>query len=102
MQRGSRSARPSSAPPLELARLPDPGPDPPAHWPDGKELKYSWDAHGKPTQWVVVKIKDGKKRHYPYHLSAEGKTLYSTGPDPWPLFFEKAASPCVRKEVRSV
>jgi hypothetical protein len=89
-QGGTRSAA-SSPPPLELARLPKPGPPPPAHWPDGQQLTYSRDANGKPTQWVVVKIKGGKKRHYPNHLNTQGATQYSKGPDSWPLFLEKTA-----------
>lgn len=69
---------------FSLARLPEPAPQPPAHWPNGHRLRYS------PSQSVVVWIKNGKKSHIPHHQ--QGSVLASgAGPEPWPLWREADA-----------
>jgi hypothetical protein len=72
---------------VTLARLPEPGQEPPAHWPNGQKLAYGSDGR----QWVKVVVKDGEKNHYANHLDASGKAIYKAGPDPWPLWGESTA-----------
>lgn len=72
---------------ITLARLPEPGKEPPAHWPNGQKLAYGSDGR----QWVKVVVKEGKKSPYPHHLDASGKAISKAGPDPWPLWGESMA-----------
>ena len=69
-------------PAVTLARLPEPGAVPPAHWPDGQKLPYG------PDQWVVAK---GGKKYLPHHFGTDGKPIIKAGPEPWPLWRESEA-----------
>ena len=91
----SASRKPAAAAPSEpgpaaitLARLPQPGPVPPAHLSDGQRINYSAD----PEQWVSVKVEPhGEKKHYPWHIGDNGKPKCGKGHDPWPLWREADA-----------
>lgn len=79
----ARKAAAPSAP--VLARLPEPGNEPPAHWPDGKRLNYS------ATQWVVVRIDPDRKKYPPHWRDSDGKEAIGKGPAPWPLWCQGEA-----------
>jgi hypothetical protein len=68
-----------------LARLPQPAPLPPAHWPHGHRLPY---ADGLV---VEVSIKAEGKAFYPKHQTTAGKWARGKGPNPWPLWQEADA-----------
>lgn len=62
--------------PIELAAMSEPWPTPPpGHLPDGHRIDYS------PTQWTEIKDRGERPRH-----NLVGKTEYTAGPEPWPLF----------------
>lgn len=74
---------------ITLAHLPEPFPSaPPDHFPQGHRIDYG------PDQWTHWEdgthtgrngeVKDKGER--PRHRTADGKTVYSAGPAPWPLF----------------
>jgi hypothetical protein len=65
---------------IELARLPQPSKEPPAHLPDGQRIKYSQ------TQSVVVLVGSDGKRHIPHHVDANGMEVCGAGPELWPLY----------------
>jgi hypothetical protein len=73
-----------AADPITLARLPEPGAEPPAHWPDSKRLDYS------STQRVEVRVRQESKSHLPCHLAGDAWAS-NAGPDPWPLWREVEA-----------
>jgi predicted P-loop ATPase len=89
LRRQSRTTKPQPATitgPIELAQLPEPAQEPPAHLPDGQHIDYS------PTQWVVVERKpDGAKAYKPHHQSPDGKVVKAKGGEPWPLWKEAEA-----------
>lgn len=70
---------------IELARLPQPCEEPPAHLPHRHRLSYS------PSQAVVVLVGSDGKRHIPHHLNASKREVSGAGPDPWPLWRESDA-----------
>jgi len=70
---------------IDLARLPQPGKEPPAHLPDGQRINYS------PNQTVVVVVGSNGKRHIPHHVGADGVDVKGAGPEPWPLWCEAEA-----------
>lgn len=70
-----------------LARLPEPGEQPPEHWPHGQRLNYS----SNPKLWVVVFVEGCDKNHIPHHVDADGRVARMQGPDPWPLWCEPEA-----------
>jgi hypothetical protein len=81
----NHDAKPT-APVVALARLPEPGPEPPPSWPNGKELPYS------DTQLVRVAVDGkGKKRPCPRHRSTNGSWISNAGSVPWPLWREAEA-----------
>ena len=86
----SRKAAPTTqapiAGPVELARLPVPANEPPAHLPDGMKLPYS------PCQWVQVERNaSGDKQHKPWHIDADGREVKRKGSALWPLWHEADA-----------
>lgn len=86
----SKAAPATPAPPItgpiELARLPQPTREPPAHLPDGQRITYS------PSQWVMVeRDASGAKQHKPWYIDAEGREVNRKGADPWPLWRETEA-----------
>lgn len=84
----ARKAAAPSAP--VLARLPEPGKEPPPHLKEGTVLAYSV-ADGKATQWTVEKGTGKNKRPIPHHVNAAGTVEAKAGPDPWPLWKEEEA-----------
>jgi CRISPR-associated protein Cmr3 len=71
---------------IELARLPKPGKQPPAHLRHGQRITYS------PTQWVeVIRKPDGSKAFMPSHTGTDGKEVKRKGSEPWPLWREAEA-----------
>ena len=71
--------------PIELAQLPVPAQEPPAHLPDGQRISYT------STQWVIVDRRGGNKRHIPHHLDAGGREVRGAGDQLWPLWSEADA-----------
>jgi hypothetical protein len=71
-----------AVPPITLAKLPEPGQEPPDHWPDGERLDYS------STQWVIFRR---PKSFFAHHLNADGWPVRNAGTDPWPLWQEAEA-----------
>lgn len=71
---------------IELARLPQPCNEPPAHLSNGQRITYS------PTQWVEVERQtDGSKAHKPRHIGADEQEVKAKGLEPWPLWREAEA-----------
>lgn len=75
-----------ATPRIDLARLPEAKPEPPAHWPNGQSLKYS------DTQRVVVVVDGNSKSHIPHHTTASGEQAKGAGNEPWPMWREKAVT----------
>lgn len=69
---------------ITLALLPEPFPAaPPDHFPQGHRITYGPDQW---THWEDGSQPGKSKGERPRHRTADGKTAYSAGSAPWPLF----------------
>lgn len=87
VQLSARRPQQEASPGLALARLPQPGEQPPEHWPNGKVVRYS----SEPKLWIVFDVQGPDKRPIPHHVDADGRVVRMQGPDPWPLWCEPEA-----------
>jgi len=80
LHRPPHHVKQATQPAIDLALLPNPPKEPPAHMPNGQRINYS------PTQWVEVVCNGTKKKHIPHHRDTQGRIQRGAGDEPWELW----------------